>query len=86
MDVTNNHIGAIIVWDILSKYIIYKYNTNNSNNLSCVIFYDSFLTHAMQLYMGLFNKVFFIKDVFDIKIVTKINPDYVFEFRIERFL
>jgi hypothetical protein len=85
-DVTNNHIGATITWDILSKYIIYKYNTNNSNNLSCVIFYDSFLTHAMQLYMGLFNKVYFIKDKFDINIVYKINPDYVFEFRIERFL
>ncbi len=85
-DVTNNHIGDIIVWDILSKYIIYKYNTNNSNNLVCVIFFDSFLAHVIQLYLGLFKNVYLIKDVFDIYIINKINPDYVFEFRIERFL
>jgi len=41
-DVTNNHISKIIVWDLLSEYILYKYNPDINNNLICIIFCDSF--------------------------------------------
>ena len=76
----------IVDWKIISEYIIYTTNVNITNKKSIVIFYDSFLVGSLPLYFELFYKVWFIKSVYDIKLVSLIKPDYVFEFRVERFL
>lgn len=76
-------------WHVLSKYIIYKKNVDNK--ASCkkiIIFYDSFLLNIISLYFELFNKYdfYFIKSVYDNALINLIKPDYIFEFRVERFL
>lgn len=85
LDTTNTLIGQTAGWDILSKYIIYKTNSN-TNNLKVIIFYDSFLLSIISLYMELFGEVYMIKSVYDNRLIEAIKPDYVFEFRVERFL
>lgn len=76
----------IVDWNIISEYIIYTTNVNITNKKSIVIFYDSFLVGSLPLYFELFYKVWFVKSVYDIKLISLINPDFVFEFRVERFL
>jgi hypothetical protein len=73
-------------WDELSTYILYKKNTNAENNHKVLIFYDSFLLSTMSLYLNMFNKVYMCKSTFNSDLVNHINPDYIFEFRVERFL
>jgi len=80
------NINKILDWDIISKYILFKKNINCDNKLKVFIFYDSFLCSTLQLYMNLFYEVYCFKACFDINIVNIINPDYIFEFRVERFL
>ena len=86
IDKTYENINKILDWHIISKYILFKQNINCDNKLKVVIFYDSFLCSTLHLYMNLFYEVYFIKASFDINIVNIINPDYIFEFRVERFL
>jgi hypothetical protein len=86
IDKTDENMNKIIDWHVISKYILFKQNINCDNNLKVVIFYDSFLCRTLQLYMNLFYEVYFAKACFDINIVNIINPDYIFEFRVERFL
>ena len=71
-------------WTIVSNYIIHK--NINPNAKKVVIFYDSFLLNTLPLYIDLFENVYFIKDVFNTSFLNKIKPDYIFEFRVERFL
>ena len=71
-------------WNIISTYIIYKYNDNK--NYKIIIFYDSFLLSILPLYMELFREVYMIKNNYNNKLIELIKPDYVFEFRVERFL
>jgi len=54
--------------------------------ISIVIIYDSFLLPTLWLYLRMFEEVYMSKHIFTESIIDKINPDYVFEFRIERFL
>ena len=77
--------GSIIDWTILSKYILYQKNICD-NKLKVIIFYDSFLISSLSLYLELFEEVYMIKDVYNNDIINVINPNFVFEFRIERFL
>lgn len=86
IDKTIDNYDKILDWHIISHYILFKQNSNIDNKLKVVIFYDSFLCLALQLYMNLFYEVYFIKSIFDINIINFINPDYIFEFRVERFL
>lgn len=82
----NNHLtDNLLSWDVLSKYILYKKNTS-TNKLKVLIFYDSFLTSVLDLYLSLFNEVYMVKDIYNDKIINMISPDFVFEFRVERFL
>ena len=67
-------------------YILYKKNIASANNYKILIFYDSFLLSTLHLYMNLFYETYCLKTTFNIDIVNSINPDYVFEFRVERFL
>lgn len=72
-------------WHIISKYIIYKKNPEKPK-LKVIFFYDSFLLNILPLYLELFREVYMIKSVYDNKLINVIKPDYVFEFRVERFL
>ena len=72
-------------WNIISEYIIYVKNTNKVP-LKIIIFYDSFLLNVLSLYFDLFNEIYFIKSVYSKHLINLINPDFVFEFRLERFL
>ena len=75
-------------WNIISKYIIYKKNSNSNSlpKMKVIVFYDSFLLNILPLYLELFYEIYMIKEVYDNKFINLINPDYVFEFRAERFL
>jgi len=86
IDETMLYINKILDWHILSKYILFKNNNKNTENKTVVFFYDSFLCSSMHLYINLFTNVYFVKSIFNPKIIDLINPDYVFEFRCERFL
>jgi len=83
-DVTNLYINNILTWDIISNCILYVKNPDKKYKV--VIFYDSFLLSTLQLYTSLFHEIYFIKDIFYLDRITKIQPDYIFEFRCERFL
>ena len=76
----------IVNWNIISNYIIYKKNINIENNFKVIIFYDSFLLSTIKLYLNLFAEIYMIKNIYDCILIDKINPDYIFEFRVERFL
>lgn len=71
-------------WNNVSKYIIYK--KNDKKNHKVVIFYDSFLLSILPLYFNLFQEVYLAKCVYNTQLIELINPDYIFEFRVERFL
>jgi hypothetical protein len=85
IDNTDDFIDKIIDWDMLSQHILYKKN-NIVPKIKCLIFYDSFLLSTLGLYLELFDEVYLSKSVFSNEIVEIINPDYICEFRIERFL
>jgi len=73
-------------WNIISKYVIYKKNINNISKKKVIIFYDSFLLNILPLYLELFYEIYMIKEVYDNNFINLIKPDFVFEFRAERFL
>ena len=83
-NVTDNLIDKIIDWDIVSKYILYKYNPILKYKV--LIFYDSFLLSTISLYLNMFNVVYAAKTIYNKDLINLIKPDYVFEFRCERFL
>jgi hypothetical protein len=83
---TDINMKKIIDWNILSDYILYRKNDIYNNNLKIIIFYDSFLINIIHLLLNLFREIYFIKDIFNEKYINIINPDYIFEFRVERFL
>lgn len=72
----------------MSNYILYRNNENNGEQkqYKVLLFYDSFLANVLDLYLKLFKEVYMIKDIYDRKYIEYIKPDYVFEFRVERFL
>lgn len=90
VDITKEHEGSIITWNLVSNNIFYIKNLNIdplwNNKLKIIIFYDSFLLHGLSLYFELFYETYFIKSIIDYTVIDHINPDYVFEFRVERFL
>ena len=85
-DVTQTLNDRIVDWTIISNHIIYIKNPNIVNMKRVLIFYDSFLLHHIQLYLDHFYEVWFIKSIFSPTLILLINPDFVFEFRVERFL
>ena len=84
VDKTNEHIGTILDWNKLSTYILFKKNINLTHKV--IIFYDSFLCSTLHLYIELFYEVYCIKSIYNENIINLIKPDYIFEFRVERFL
>ena len=87
LDVTHTLEGKIVTWDIIGNHIIYKKNnTDNIFPVKALIFYDSFLLNILPLYFDLFNEIYLIKTIYSNDIIDKVKPDYIFEFRVERFL
>jgi hypothetical protein len=85
IDDTNNNIGKKLDWIVISKYILYKKN-DHLPKCKILIFYDSFLLSTLSLYLELTSEVYMSKSIFNKSLVDYINPDYIFEFRVERFL
>ena len=85
IDDTNNNTGNKLDWIVISKYILYKKNYRLPK-CKILIFYDSFLLSTLSLYLELTSEVYMAKSIFNKSLVDYINPDYVFEFRVERFL
>lgn len=85
IDDTNNNTGNKLDWIVISKYILYKKNDRLPKS-KILIFYDSFLLSTLSLYLELTSEVYMSKSIFNKSLVDYINPDYVFEFRVERFL
>lgn len=85
-DKTIDNIGLTMDWPMIGKYILYKKNDACENKLKVLIFHDSFLLTTLDLYLNLFYEVYSWKCMFHKELVEVINPDYVFEFRVERFL
>jgi len=83
-DCTEELDSSILSWDIINSFILYKKNGDGKKTL---IFYDSFLMNCMSLYLELFpGEVYMAKSVYDNSLIQKIQPNFVFEFRVERFL
>ena len=85
-NISDNYDKKSLYWNDIKDIIIYSKNENIYNNIKVVIFYDSFLASTLNLYTELFNEVYMIKSIFNTKFIEYINPDFVLEFRIERFL
>jgi len=79
----NNEVAQ---WNLISNYTIYIKNESLEPKIKVIFFYDSFLLHSLQLYFDLFYEVYFIKNIYNSELINNIKPDYVFEFRCERFL
>jgi hypothetical protein len=84
IDETMMYLNQRLEWPIISNYILYV--KNKDKKYKVVMFYDSFLISTLQLYIPLFNEIYLIKSIFDIDKIKTIQPDYVVEFRCERFL
>jgi hypothetical protein len=86
-DITKDVEGQRVEWNnIISPHILFQKNEQSKINKKVLIFYDSFLINTMSLYLEMFKEVFLIKTEFNGHYVNIINPDYVIEFRVERFL
>lgn len=86
INISLNYKNTNIDWECISKNILY-YNSNKALiNKKVLIFYDSLLLSSIGLYKNIFKEIYFIKNIYNDTYINKINPDYVFEFRVERFL
>jgi hypothetical protein len=85
-DISNKYNNKIINWRDIHDKIIHYTNVNALNKKKIVIFHDSFLLPIIFLFTELFYEVYTIKKFFNTNIIHYINPDYVLEFRVERFL
>jgi len=85
-DKTNNFKDNMLGWDIVSNNILYYNNISSNIKFKSIIFCDSFIIHFIGLFLQTLSETYIIKDVFKPDIIDKINPDYIFEFRAERFL
>lgn len=84
-DTTQLYHDKILDWNILSTCMLYIKN-DKCVDRRILIFYDSFLLSTMSLYMNIFNETYMAKHTYDPALVDLIKPDFVFEFRVERFL
>lgn len=85
-DISKDWINKLIDWTCVSKNIFYKKNSHYSIKKKVLIFYDSFLLSTLKLYKDIFEELYLIKTIFNIDLINKINPDFIIEARVERFL
>ena len=86
VNISSNYKNKPIGWDCISKNILYYKSDKALINKKVLIFYDSFLLSSIGLYKNMFKETYFVKYIYSNTYINKINPDYVFEFRVERFL
>jgi hypothetical protein len=86
INLTHELDGRIVNWEIVSKFILHSKNSAVSLQKKIIIFYDSFLLSSIPLWMKTFSEIYFIKNNFNPELIERIQPDYIFEFRVERFL
>ena len=84
IDETDKNLNNKIDWIIISKYILYK--KNKDKKYKVLIFYDSFLLNILPLYLEMFSDVYLCKSKYYLDLINCIDPDFIFEFRVERFL
>jgi len=85
VDETSLFEDQVVSWsNIISPKILYQKNDGKKHRV--LIFYDSFLLSTISLYINMFEEVFLVKTNFNHELIKKINPNYIFEFRCERFL
>jgi hypothetical protein len=84
IDKTIEYENSLLTWEIMCNYILYT--VNNNMKYKVLIFYDSFLVSTLVLYLRMFNMVYMSKSSYNIELIELIKPDYIFEFRVERFL
>lgn len=85
-DISNEYNNKLINWNDIHDKIIHYININALNKKKIVIFHDSFLLPVIFLFTELFYEVYTLKKIFNTKFIDYIKPDYIFEFRVERFL
>lgn len=85
-DITEDLENNTIDWNIISKYILYTNNSKCNNHFKTLIFYDSFLLSTLNLWMNTLSETYFVKSIFNPQLIDIIKPDYIFEFRLERYL
>jgi hypothetical protein len=85
-DITRDLENNIIDWNIISKYILYTNNSNCNKKFKTLIFYDSFLLSTLNLWIQTLSETYFVKSIFNPQLIDIIKPDYIFEFRLERYL
>ena len=85
-DISDKYVNNLIDWDLITNNILYKKTDTSQIKKKVVIFYDSLLLSSIGLYKNLFREIFLIKNIFNKRLLKKINPDFIFEFRVERFL
>jgi len=87
IDISEYYYEKLLHYGDIKDNILYcKNNIVNKKYNRVVIFYDSFLCSTISLYLSLFKEVYMVKGIFKQKIIENINPDFILEFRIERFL
>lgn len=85
-NISSSYKNKSIDWHCISKNILYYKSDVASINKKVIIFYDSFLLSSIGLYKNMFKEIYLIKNLYDDTYNNKIKPDYIFEFRVERFL
>jgi hypothetical protein len=85
-DISINFKGEKIDWQCVSNGILYKKNTDFIINKKCLIFYDSFLLHGLNLIKNIFSEIYLVKNNPVNKLIDLINPELITVFRVERFL
>ena len=85
-NISKDWINKTIDWTCVSKKIFYKKNVHYSIKKKVLIFYDSFLLSTLKLYKDIFEEIYLAKTIFNVDLINKINPDFIIEARVERFL
>lgn len=85
-NITSNFNNKILGWSEISNNIIYYNNLKCNNKFKAIIFCDSFITQFVELFIYTLSETYIIKNTFNEELIEKIKPDYIFEFRAERFL
>lgn len=85
IDVTDKYKTQIIDWKMLSDNILHTFNDAGINK-KVLFFYDSFLISTISLYMDIFKETYMAKSIYDPSLIKLLEPDLIFEFRVERFL
>lgn len=78
--------GKLVDWNIVNKYVIHSTNIDSLVDKKILIFYDSFTLNLIPILMQISREVYMMKQTYNHDLIETINPDLIFELRVERFL